>query len=343
MPMVREGLPKNRNLWMNDSRHFTVPEGTPSDRADRVIADCLSGELSRSALARLMRKGRVRVDGRTVSPASILHPGATIEIEPEHAASSLHPVQPVPECNILFEDDDIVVVDKPPGLVVHPAPAHPSGTLVDALVRERPAMVGVGDPGRWGVVHRLDKDTSGVMVVAKAPDAHASLSARFKEHSIHRIYVALVRGDPGNDEGIVATPLGRHPKDRKRISVSTDKPREALTGWRVLRRYGGLALLEVTPQTGRTHQIRVHLASIGLPVAGDPVYGRTRRMGSIKNPAIRKALSLLNRQALHAQVLGFNHPRTLQYVEFSCPVASDIQRVISQCQQGEERTSDGPR
>lgn len=230
-----------------------------------------------------------------------------------------------------MEDEDVIVVDKPPCLVVHPGAGRPSATLMDALVAMRPEMIGVGEAGRWGVVHRLDRDTSGVMVVAKTVRSHVSLSAQFKEHSVHRIYLALVRADPGEDAGVVDAPLGRHAKDRKRISTRTSKPRRAVTRWRVLQRFGGVTLLEITPETGRTHQIRVHLASVGLPVAGDQVYGKLRARVAGLNAVRNKAIAGLKRQALHAAVLGFIHPGTSQYVEFSSPLPEDMRKAIEAC------------
>jgi 23S rRNA pseudouridine1911/1915/1917 synthase len=262
----------------------------------------------------------------------MLKPGNRITILPADDRSDLADHREMPEFRILFEDDDLVVVDKPAGLVVHPGPGRPSGTLMDALIVTRPDMMGVGDPGRWGIVHRLDRDTSGVMVTAKTAYAHAWLSARFKEHSTRRMYLALVRGNPGKAEGTVDAAIGRHGRDRKRVSTATKRPRPAVTRWRVLQRYGGLTLLEVFPETGRTHQIRVHLAYAGLPVAGDPVYGRTRKSGDITDPFLVRALKSLKRQALHAAILGFFHPRSFEYVEFSSPLPADIALAVSMCE-----------
>jgi len=227
-----------------------------------------------------------------------------------------------------LEDDDLIVVDKPPGLVTHPAPGCRSITLMEALVETRPQMIGVGDQDRWGIVHRLDKDTSGVMVVAKTVQAHATLAAQFKRHSVGRIYLALSRANPGRDEGRIDSPLGRHVKDRKRMSVHTRKERHAVTRWRVIERFGGWTLLAVAPETGRTHQIRAHLASIGLPVAGDQVYGKPGKKTEAKMVQLRKALRHIKRQALHAAVLGFAHPATSQYVEFYSPLPEDMAEAI---------------
>jgi 23S rRNA pseudouridine1911/1915/1917 synthase len=310
---------------------FVIPEDATPDRADKILADCLVGGHSRSSLARVIRSGRVLLKGRPISPSTVLNPGDRIEILPETIIAASTPEIEVPPFGIIFEDEDLIVVDKPPGIVVHPGAGRPSHTLMDILVSSRPEMVGVGEQGRWGVVHRIDRDTSGAMVLAKTASAHAELSAQFKAHSIHRMYLALVRGNPGSETGIVDAPLGRHVKERKRISTKTGKARRAVTRWSVKERFGGLTLLEVYPETGRTHQIRVHLAFVGLPVAGDPVYGKMRGKSWVTDPRLRKALEVLKRQALHAAVLGFTHPRSLKYVEFSSPMPADMAEAIKIC------------
>lgn len=271
------------------------------------------------------------VRGRTISPSTVLSPGDEIKILPEKMIATSSPEIEAPSFGIIFEDEDLIVVDKLPGFVVHPGAGRPSNTLMDVLISTRPEMKEVGEPGRWGVVHRLDKDTSGVMIFAKTVAAHAALSAQFKAHSIRRVYVALVRGDPGQESGLVDAEIGRHVKERKRMSTTTGKGRRAVTRWRVKERFGGLTLLEVYPETGRTHQIRVHLAHIGLPVAGDPVYGKMRGKGGLADPRPLRALEVLNRQALHASVLGFTHPRSQKYVEFFSPLPADMVGAIEIC------------
>lgn len=317
--------------YMDLPSSLVIPEDAIPERADKVLADHLSGGHSRSSIARIVRNGRVLLKGRPISPSTILSPGDEIVILPETVNVANTPEIEGPSFGIVFEDDDLIVVDKPTGIVVHPGAGRPTNTLMDILISTRPEMKGVGEPGRWGVVHRLDRDTSGVMVFAKTALAHAALSAQFKAHSIQRMYLALVRGNPGQDSGIVDAAIGRHVKDRKRISTTTGKARSAVTRWTVKERFGGLTLLEVYPETGRTHQIRVHLAHVGLPVAGDPVYGKIRGKGGIADPRLRKALDVLKRQALHAAVLGFTHPRKQKYEEFSSPLPEDMTEAIKVC------------
>ena len=221
----------------------------------------------------------------------------------------------------MHEDSDLIVVDKPAGLVVHPAPGHPGGTLVNALLHHCGDLAGVGGVLRPGIVHRLDRGTSGVLVAAKTDEAHRALAAQFQAHSIEREYWTLVRGVPVTDSGRIDRPVGRHRRDRKRMSVRSRTPREARTHWRVRLRFpiSGQAWLEVRPETGRTHQIRVHLASVGMPIVGDPIYGRARVRGS-----------LLDRPALHAARLGFVHPRTGEPMSFEAPLPADLTRLLAE-------------
>jgi len=274
-------------------------------------------ELTRSQLKKLVDRGWALIGGVAARPAKALVPGQIVELrvpppEPLSAAPEAIPL------DIRYEDDDVVVVDKPQGLVVHPAPGHARGTLVNALLHHCRDLAGIGGVLRPGIVHRLDRGTSGVLVAAKRDAAHAALAAQFKDHSIERVYLALVRGTPGADAGHVDRAIGRHPRDRKRMSVQTRSGRAAATQWRVLERYGkaGVALLEVRPASGRTHQIRVHLSSIGLPIVADPVYGRGgEKLG-------------LERPALHAAVLGFTHPTTGERLRFEAPLPVDFREAI---------------
>jgi 23S rRNA pseudouridine1911/1915/1917 synthase len=316
-------------MTTNEPLRFILPETEEQDRADKVLANRLTGTMTRSTVARLIRKGLVTANDLPIRPSTILSPGDEIVIQPEPPAANRHAEEPVPDVAILYEDDHVIVVDKPAGLVVHPGAGRPGNTLMDLLTATRPSMVGVGEPGRWGIVHRLDRDTSGVMVVAKTAAAHESLTRQFRDHSVHRIYVAIVRGVPGSDEGRVDAAIGRHVKDGKRISLTTSKPRHAVSRWRVVERMGPFTLMEVTPETGRTHQIRVHLASVGLPVLGDQVYGKSGGAKRGRDLNTRADTGALARQALHATVLGFEDPVDGSYREFSSRVPGDMQRVIA--------------
>ncbi|MDR3604463.1 MAG: RluA family pseudouridine synthase [Syntrophaceae bacterium] len=311
---------------------LVVPDDVAPDRADRLLADLLFGVMTRSSLSHLLKDGFITWEGKQVKPSTTLKPGQEVVIDFESrrelpAVSIGTKSQPV----IIFEDDHVIVLDKPAGLVVHPGAGPRFQTLMDILVESRPSMVGIGESGRWGIVHRLDKDTSGVMVVAKTLIAHEDLSAQFRRHSIGRVYLALVRGNPGLDSGVVDKELGRSRSDRKKISTVTQKGRQATTLWKVQQRYGPVSLVEIRPQTGRTHQIRVHLASIGLPILGDQVYGtRVRKLAS-GDKIFRMLTAILKRQALHAAVLAFNHPVSGRLIEFSSDLPSDIQEAIRIC------------
>jgi len=294
---------------------FVIGDEEAGQRIDFALAE-LAG-LSRSQARRWIDEGRVQLDAEPCRPSQRVTAGARVAAAPPEPLPSPLAPEPIPLA-VLYEDDDLIVIDKPAGLVVHPAPGHPGGTLVNALLHHCADLAGVGGVLRPGIVHRLDQGTSGVLVAAKTDAAHRGLAAQFQDHSIERVYQALVRGVPGADSGRIDRPIGRHPRDRKRMSVRSRSPREACTNWRVLRRFpaSGHAWLEVRPETGRTHQIRVHLAAIGLPLAGDPLYGRARR------PSRRPPVCA--RPALHAAVLGFTHPRTGVRLRFEAPVPADL-------------------
>jgi 23S rRNA pseudouridine1911/1915/1917 synthase len=229
----------------------------------------------------------------------------------------------------------LIVVDKPAGLVVHPGAGNYSGTLVNALLHRCPDLAGIGGVLRPGIVHRLDKDTSGVLVIAKDDLAHRSLSDQFQKHSAERNYIGIVFGQL-SEEGQVDAPVGRHPTNRKKMSARPRKGREARTHWRVLERFRSFNLVEFRLQTGRTHQIRVHLSSIGHPILGDPLYGGRKSLASVKPLPLRQGLQRLRRQALHAASLGFVHPVTGDTLKFSSPLPEDIQEAISLLRRMEE-------
>jgi 23S rRNA pseudouridine1911/1915/1917 synthase len=297
---------------------FVVSEADAGERLDQALA-ALAG-VSRSQARRWIDEGRVRIDGGPARASARVAAGERLEADPPELLPSPLAPEPIPLA-VLYEDADLIVIDKPAGLVVHPAPGHPGGTLVNALLHHCADLSGVGGVLRPGIVHRLDRGTSGVIVAAKHDAAHQALARQFHDHTIEREYRALVRGLPAGDEGRVDRPLGRHPSDRKRMSTAARGPvREARTAWRVLRRYAASerTWLAVRPETGRTHQIRVHLAAAGLPIAGDPVYGRGGRDASG-----------LARPALHAAVLGFSHPRSGERMRFEAPLAPDLAELLA--------------
>ncbi|MDY6856983.1 MAG: RluA family pseudouridine synthase [Thermodesulfobacteriota bacterium] len=230
--------------------------------------------------------------------------------------------------DIIYEDRSIIVINKPPGLVIHPAPGNYSGTLVNALLFHVEDLSGIGGAIRPGIVHRLDKNTSGVLIVAKNDLAHQSLADQFKKHSITRRYFAIVYGNLEDKKGTVNACIGRHILDRKKMSTKTKKGKEAITHWRVIESFGNFSLLEISLETGRTHQIRVHLADIQHPIIGDPVYCRKLKFSTLKDDDLIRRLKSLNRQALHAYVLGINHPIYKEYIEFTAPMPEDMKKVL---------------
>ena len=272
--------------------------------------------LPRSQIQRLIEATRVLVDGRPMKSSAVIRPGQRISVTiPPPQPSVLKP-EPIP-LDILYEDKDLLVLNKPAGLVVHPAPGHPAGTLVHALLHHCPDLPGIGAERRPGIVHRLDKETSGVMVVAKTDAAMASLAGQFKARRVRKTYLALVHGEVKQTGARIAAEIGRHERDRKRMAVKTRKGREAVTTYRVMQRLDGFTLLQVSPETGRTHQIRVHLSAIGHPVVGDKVYGGRKETGSAAG-----------RQLLHAWKLGLFRPRTNEWVEFEAPLPADFARWL---------------
>ncbi|MEE8558525.1 MAG: RluA family pseudouridine synthase [Myxococcota bacterium] len=303
-------------------RFIVTPEWS-GRRIDTVVSEARL-ELSRAQARRLILAGAITLGTHTVKPSHRVEIGDEVQGEvPPAEPSALEPT-PIP-LSIVYEDTALVVVDKPAGLVVHPAPGHRSATLVHALLHHCPELKGVGGVRRPGIVHRLDRGTSGLIVAAKHDRAHRRLSTQFRSHSAERQYLALVRGAPGEARGTIDRPISRHPGDRKRftadprIARTAPRSRHAVTHWSVEERLGSFTLLRVRLETGRTHQVRVHLASVGLPVVGDPVYGGGR--------AVSRALGL-ERQALHAAVLGFEHPDRPERLRFEAPLPDDLRRVI---------------
>jgi 23S rRNA pseudouridine1911/1915/1917 synthase len=301
------------------------------ERLDRVLADVLA-DLSRNRVQALIRDGQVRASGeRTVSDASErVKPGTVYEVSvppPEPAAPK---PQDIPLA-IVFEDADLIVVDKPAGLVVHPGAGNRDGTLVNALLHHcGGSLVGIGGVSRPGIVHRIDKDTSGLLVVAKSDRAHAGLSDLFARHAVDRRYRAIALGLPEPLRGTIDQPIARHPTDRIRFATTrADRGKAAITHYRVLAQSDiAAAEVECVLETGRTHQIRVHMASIGHPLVGDPLYGAPRR-GRPRGlePDAARAVEAFPRQALHARVLGFDHPVTGETLHFTSPEPDDYRAL----------------
>lgn len=308
------------------SQRLRVPPQAAGQRLDLFVAGAAA--LSRSQVQRLIDEGRVLVAGRRRRASHRLGAGDEIRFEvPPPRPSPLVP-QPIP-LEILYEDADLLVLNKPAGLVVHPAPGHPSRTLVHGLLHHCPDLRGIGGEGRPGIVHRLDKDTSGVMVVAKTHEAHQSLSRQFKGRRVLKRYLAVVHGEMREDRGEIAAPIGRREGERKRMGVQTRKGREALTRYRVLRRLAGFSIVELELLTGRTHQVRVHLSHAGHPVVGDPVYGGRRERRFRRSQAASHQPTAISRvrparQLLHAWRLGFTHPTTSEWREFEAPPPADL-------------------
>ena len=316
---------------MHSQGAFTILVEPPDSgkRLDQYIASCIS-ECSRSVAANLIRDGIIRVQGMVRKPGYRVKAGDEICGCIPPPIPVLFKPEPIP-IEILHEDNDIIVINKQPGLVVHPAPGHHNGTLVNALLYHCPKLNGIGGSLRPGIVHRLDKDTSGVLVVAKNDRTHHHLSRQFKSRRVKKQYLALVHGKMESDSGSVSLPIGRHPLDRKKMSTSSRKSRVAETMWQIRERFDLASLIEVNLKTGRTHQIRVHCAAIKHPVIGDNVYG-PRKTG--KNAPYGKNLfESVPRQMLHAWRIVLTHPVTEEKVSFEAPIPLDMQAVITALRQ----------
>jgi 23S rRNA pseudouridine1911/1915/1917 synthase len=314
-----------------DTRTYAVPPELAGARLDAALAR-LAPDLSRSRVQRLLDGGHVRLAGRRAKPAARLRAGDAIEVEVPPPEPSGLVAQDLPLA-VLFEDDDLVVLDKAAGMVVHPARGSPHSTVVNALLHRLRASAGLP---RLGLVHRLDKDTSGCLVVAKTEAALAALQAQWKGRSVEKVYLAVCHGAPA-PEGRLETPYGRHPRDRTRFTGKVKAGRRAVTAWRVVEVLAarGAALVEVTLHTGRTHQIRVHLAESGHPLLADALYGGVRREARLPAASpVRRAAADLGRQALHAARLAFDHPRTARRVTFEAPLPADLRRALETLRAG---------
>jgi len=297
---------------MEAGRNLTV--SCSGQRLDVFVTENYSG-LSRSRVRKLIDAGCITVNAQPAKPGYRLEEGDIVTLSIPKPAPSDLVAQKMP-LNIIYEDEDLMIVDKPAGLSVHPGAGHPDGTLVNAILGYCPDISG-GDVARPGIVHRLDKDTSGLIIVAKNPASHQHLADQFKNREVSKTYIALVKGRLSPEEGFIEAPIGRDRSHRKRMAISTQKSgRSALTGYRVIRYYDKHTLLEVKPETGRTHQIRVHLAAIGHPIVGDNTYGA----GS----------PFLSRQFLHAARLVFRLPSSGMQVEFNSPLPPDLERTLDE-------------
>lgn len=305
---------------------ITVPAAADGARLDRFLAEAIDGP-TRSALRRLILEGRVRIDGRPAAKPGVgVAPGMHLEIDlPDPAPESLVP-EHVP-FTIIFEDEHLAVVDKPAGVVVHPGHGRPTGTLVHGLLARGVPLAPAGGARRPGIVHRLDRGTSGLLVVAKTDAAHRMLAAAFAARQIRKTYLAIVWGHPKPADGRIERSIGRSRADPTRMSVRAPRGRSAATVYRTLEAVPGFALLEVAIETGRTHQIRVHLQSIHHPVVGDDRYGGPAWRG-LRDPRQRKAVRGLERHALHAWKLAFTHPATGETVAFAAPPPPEIDALL---------------
>lgn len=303
---------------------FVAAPQDAGQRMDRWLSGCC-GELSRSALQALMEQGAVLRNGQPVNKKDKVMAGDTVLVTlPDPQPIEAQP-QDIP-LDIVFEDDHLLVVNKPKGMVVHPAPGNPDGTLVNALLYHcAGGLSGIGGAIRPGIVHRIDKDTSGLLVVAKDDATHQGLSEQMAVHDIHRVYHAVVYGNLKEDSGTVDAPIGRDPRDRKKMAVTATNSKPARTHWQVLEHFGNFTYIACRLETGRTHQIRVHMSHIGHPLAGDPVYGP------------RNVLRFLNGQCLHAKELGFRHPITGDMLRFDSELPPYFQEYLTRLRKEHRR------
>ena len=304
---------------MNELRY----EEREESRLD-VYLTALLENVSRSRVAQLIKDGMILVDGKKVKAGYRLEKGNLITYDiPEQKPLDVK-AEAIP-LDIVYEDHDVIVVNKPRCMVVHPAPGTEEHTLVNALMAHCDDLSGINGVLRPGIVHRIDKDTSGLLLVAKNDAAHQSLALQLKEHTIHRVYQGIVCGMVAEPEGIVDCPIGRHPSERKKMAVTEKNSKRAVTHYRVLERFPGYTLIEAKLETGRTHQIRVHMKYIGYPLLGDPLYGK-----GDKNPFF------FSGQALHARTIGFVHPASGEYMEFSAEPPEDMQNILAELRKAKE-------
>lgn len=312
---------------MEEQKYCLIaPQESAGQRLDAFLAAQLP-EMSRAALQRLIDEGQVTLDGNQPRSSLKLRGGEQLTVQVPPPVPSVPQAEQIP-LTVLYEDHDLIVVDKPAGMTVHPGAGVQSGTLVNALLAHCDDLSGIGGEVRPGIVHRLDKGTSGVLVAAKNDVAHRGLAEQFAAHSVKRLYWALIYGSPQDDTGKISGIIGRHPTERLRLSGKARHGKEAVTNWRVLERLGPASLVQLRLETGRTHQIRVHLTEAGMPLLGDPLYPDGGRLNNLKDTCLKGMISRLGRQALHARVLGFLHPVTGQYLEFTTEPPEDFLALL---------------
>ena len=296
-------------------QEYIVPEKSSGLRIDKFLTE-ICPDYTRSFLQKLLKSELVEVNGKPVKSSYKTAAGDTVTFEVPEAVEAEITAQEMP-LDILYEDEDVILINKPKGMVVHPAAGHYEGTLVNGLMHHcREQLSGINGVMRPGIVHRIDMDTTGVLIVCKNDLAHNSIAEQLKVHSITRKYYAVVFGSLKDDEGTIHAPIGRHPNDRKKMSINSKNGKDAVTHYKVLERFHGYTLVECRLETGRTHQNRVHMASIGHPLLGDQVYGPAKQPFRLQG------------QTLHAGVLGFLHPRTGEYMEFSAPLPKYFEELL---------------
>ena len=296
-------------------QEYIVPEKSSGLRIDKFLTE-ICPDYTRSFLQKLLKSEMVEVNGKPVKSSYKTAAGDTVTFEVPEAVEAEITAQEM-TLDILYEDEDVILINKPKGMVVHPAAGHYEGTLVNGLMHHcREQLSGINGVMRPGIVHRIDMDTTGVLIVCKNDLAHNSIAEQLKVHSITRKYYAVVFGSLKDDEGTIHAPIGRHPNDRKKMSINSKNGKDAVTHYKVLERFHGYTLVECRLETGRTHQIRVHMASIGHPLLGDQVYGPAKQPFRLQG------------QTLHAGVLGFLHPRTGEYMEFSAPLPKYFEELL---------------
>jgi 23S rRNA pseudouridine1911/1915/1917 synthase len=308
------------------TRHsFTVGSDLEGARLDKCLAE-LHPEWTRSRARNLIDGGHVSLNDAPAKPSTKVCAGDVVEVA-EPAPKPLEAEAEDIPLNVIHEDPDVLVINKPAGLVIHPAAGNPSGTLVNALLHHCRDLSGIGGVERPGIVHRLDKDTTGIMVVAKSDRAHLALSIAFRRHTVRKTYLAICYGTPKERDGVVEAPIDRHPRHRQEMAVVA-QGRRSRTLYRVEEEFAGTSLLSCRPVTGRTHQIRVHMAHIGHAIVGDPIYAG-RQWRNLGDPSVQAACRSFPRQALHAWRLAFEHPVTKEEVEFEAPLPNDLEELIA--------------